>query len=73
VGSGWATYEAALRERLGVAPRFADGARYPQAVHVAELAARDFKAGRALPPEQALPVYLRDKVALTLVEQGKGR
>ena len=71
VGSGWATYEAALRERLGVAPRFADGARYPQAVHVAELAAREFMAGRALPPEQALPVYLRDKVALTLVEQGK--
>jgi len=71
VGSGWATYEAALRERLGVAPRFADGARYPQAVHVAELAAREFKAGRAQAPEQALPVYLRDKVALTLVEQGK--
>ena len=23
------------------------------------------------PPELALPVYLRDKVALTLVEQGK--
>lgn len=71
VGSGWATYEAVLRERLGVEPRYADGARYPQAAHVAELAAREFKAGRALPPEQALPVYLRDKVALTLAEQGK--
>ena len=72
-GSGWATYETVLREKLGAAPRFANGACYPQAVHVAELAAREFKAGRALPPEQALPVYLRDKVALTLVEQGKGR
>lgn len=71
VGSGWATYEAVLRERLGAAPRFADGARYPQALHVAELAAREFKAGRAQAPELALPVYLRDKVALTLVEQGK--
>lgn len=71
VGSGWATYETVLRERLGTAPRFADGARYPQAVHVAELAAREFKAGRAQAPELALPVYLRDKVALTLVEQGK--
>jgi tRNA threonylcarbamoyladenosine biosynthesis protein TsaB len=71
VGSGWATYEAVLRERLGTAPRFADGARYPQAIHVAELAAREFKAGRAQAPELALPVYLRDKVALTLVEQGK--
>jgi len=71
VGSGWATYESVLRERLGQEPCFADGARYPQAAHVAELAAREFKAGRALPPEQALPVYLRDKVALTLAEQGK--
>jgi tRNA threonylcarbamoyladenosine biosynthesis protein TsaB len=71
VGSGWATYEAVLRERLGQAPRFADGNRYPQALHVAELAAREFKAGRAQPPELALPVYLRDKVALTLAEQGK--
>ena len=71
VGSGWATYETALREKLGCEPRYADGARYPQAVHVAELAVREFRAGRALPPEQALPVYLRDKVALTLVEHGK--
>ncbi|MEW9623957.1 tRNA (adenosine(37)-N6)-threonylcarbamoyltransferase complex dimerization subunit type 1 TsaB [Rhodanobacter geophilus] len=71
VGSGWATYEAALRECLGGEPRYADGARYPQALHVAELAAREFKAGRAQAPELALPVYLRDKVALTLVEQGK--
>ncbi|HJW06875.1 MAG TPA: tRNA (adenosine(37)-N6)-threonylcarbamoyltransferase complex dimerization subunit type 1 TsaB [Rhodanobacter sp.] len=71
VGSGWATYQGVLRERLGMEPRRADGTRYPQAAHVAELAAREFKAGRALPPEQALPVYLRDKVALTLVEQGK--
>ena len=47
------------------------GQCYPQAEHVAMLAVRDFQAGRALAPEQALPVYLRDKVALTLVEQGK--
>lgn len=72
VGSGWTTYEAVLRERLGAAPRYADGARYPQAVHVAELAAHEFMAGRAQAPDLALPVYLRDKVALTLVEQGKG-
>ena len=51
--------------------RSADGARYPQAAHVAELAMREFNAGRIHAPELALPVYLRDKVALTLVEQGK--
>ncbi len=71
VGTGWATYADVLRGRLTGELRSADGTRYPQARHVAELAAAEFKAGRASAPEHALPVYLRDKVALTLVEQGK--
>lgn len=71
VGTGWATYADALRKQLGVAPRSTDGACYPQARHVATLAVSEFKAGKALAPELALPVYLRDKVALTLVEQGR--
>ncbi|GLQ47657.1 tRNA (adenosine(37)-N6)-threonylcarbamoyltransferase complex dimerization subunit type 1 TsaB [Dyella lipolytica] len=71
VGTGWATYADALRDRLGVVPRSADGACYPQARHVATLAVSEFKAGRAHAPELALPVYLRDKVALTLAEQGR--
>ncbi len=71
VGSGWGSYADILRGRLTGALRGADAARYPQARHVAELAVREFRAGHAQPPEQALPVYLRDKVAQTLVEQGK--
>ncbi|MHA6205423.1 tRNA (adenosine(37)-N6)-threonylcarbamoyltransferase complex dimerization subunit type 1 TsaB [Dyella soli] len=71
VGTGWATYADVLRGRLSGELRSANGACYPQARHVAELAAREFAAGRVCAPEQALPVYLRDKVALTLVEQGK--
>lgn len=71
VGTGWATYASALREKLGIDPHSADGARYPQARHVATLAVREFKAGNAHAPELALPVYLRDKVALTLAEQGR--
>jgi len=71
VGSGWAAYAAALSQRLTGTLHSADGLRYPQAVHVAGLALREFKAGHAQAPELALPVYLRDKVALTLVEQGK--
>ncbi|AIF47130.1 tRNA (adenosine(37)-N6)-threonylcarbamoyltransferase complex dimerization subunit type 1 TsaB [Dyella japonica] len=71
VGTGWTTYADVLRPRLTGPLLSAEGARYPQARHVAELAAREFAAGRAHAPEQALPVYLRDKVALTLVEQGK--
>lgn len=71
VGSGWATYATVLCGRLTGTLRSADGMRYPQAAHVAELAMREFKAGRVPAAELALPVYLRDKVALTLVEQGK--
>jgi tRNA threonylcarbamoyladenosine biosynthesis protein TsaB len=69
VGSGWIAYADALSRRLKVAPSYADGARYPQALAVAQLAAPQFAAGRGVAPEQALPVYLRDKVALTLQEQ----
>ncbi|CAM5525814.1 tRNA threonylcarbamoyladenosine biosynthesis protein TsaB OS=Rhodanobacter lindaniclasticus OX=75310 GN=B1991_14950 PE=3 SV=1 [Rhodanobacter lindaniclasticus] len=71
VGSGWATYAPVLSQRLTGTLHSADGLRYPQAAHVAELGLREFRAGHVLAPELALPVYLRDKVALTLVEQGR--
>jgi len=69
VGTGWDAYRDALAARLSAPPVFADGARYPQARAVAMLAVPLFAAGRGVAPEQALPVYLRDKVALTLAEQ----
>lgn len=69
LGTGWGAYGEAIRERLPSPPRWADGDRYPQARDVARLAAPLFTAGKGVPPEQALPVYLRDKVALTLDEQ----
>jgi tRNA threonylcarbamoyladenosine biosynthesis protein TsaB len=58
---------------LHVDPIWAQGARYPQAIHVARLAGRDHSAGASLAPELALPVYLRDKVALTSREQSLAR
>ena len=69
VGSGWLAYADALAARLPAAPKIADGARFPQARAIAQLAAPQFAAGRSVAPELALPVYLRDKVALTLQEQ----
>lgn len=69
IGSGWDAYRDALFAKLPGPPRWADGARYPRARAVARLAAPQFAAGRGLAPEDALPVYLRDKVALTLDEQ----
>lgn len=73
VGSGWHVYGRTIRERLPGPPLWADGRRYPQARDVARLAAPLFAEGKGVPPEQALPVYLRDKVALTLQEQQDAR
>ena len=69
IGSGWDAYRDALAARLSATPIWADGARYPQARQIARLAQPQFAAGRGVSPEYALPVYLRDKVALTLDEQ----
>ncbi|HEY8011771.1 MAG TPA: tRNA (adenosine(37)-N6)-threonylcarbamoyltransferase complex dimerization subunit type 1 TsaB [Rudaea sp.] len=69
VGSGWDAYREALAALLPATPTFADGARYPQARAVLRLAAPQFASGGGVLPEAALPVYLRDKVALTLEEQ----
>ena len=73
LGTGWSAYGDSIRACLASAPRWADGDRYPQACDVARLAAPLFAAGKGVPPEQALPVYLRDKVALTLEEQHDAR
>lgn len=73
IGSGWATYCDVLTACLPGAPLWADGERYPQATEVARLAAPLARAGRGVAPEHALPVYLRDKVALTSLEQATAR
>ncbi len=67
-GSGWSAYGGELEPRLGI-PRSVNAEAFPQARHVARLAALAFARGAAVPPEQALPVYLRDKVALTMAER----
>jgi len=63
IGSGWGTYEAVLRERLGgrVAGILPD--RFPRAAWIARLGAEVFRHGGCVAAEDAQPVYLRDKVA----------
>lgn len=68
-GSGWDACRDALESRLG--PKLA-GVRvgvFPSARTVAELGVADLVAGRALAPEQAVPVYIRDDVALKQVRR----
>lgn len=63
-GSGWDQYHAALLQRLD---KHVAGWRervYPRARDVARLGAAVFRAGRAIPAELALPVYVRDDVAV---------
>jgi tRNA threonylcarbamoyladenosine biosynthesis protein TsaB len=60
VGSGFAAYPELCRQfpldalMQGLLPR---------AVEIVQLAVPEVEAGRVFPPEQALPVYLRDDVA----------
>ncbi len=61
-GPGWAAF-AGLAERLGLAPAPAELARLPSARHALRLGEALWCAGKKCSPDQALPVYLREKVA----------
>ena len=62
VGAGWAAHGEALRARLGARVEDVDVTVEPRAGALVRLAARAFERGQAVPPELALPVYLRDRV-----------
>jgi tRNA threonylcarbamoyladenosine biosynthesis protein TsaB len=62
VGAGWIAYEAILAERCAGQVEAWDGAVFPRARDVAVLGLAGYQAGQAVSAEQALPVYLRDKV-----------
>jgi len=69
IGSGWAVYHEQLEQRLRQPLMHLETNQFPRASAVAALGAYDFKQGRSVPVEQAMPVYLRDKVAKTEVER----
>jgi tRNA threonylcarbamoyladenosine biosynthesis protein TsaB len=68
-GSGFAAYGPALESRYagqlgGLRPEL-----HPHARDIASLAADEIRAGLAVPADQAHPIYLRDRVALTVGER----
>lgn len=68
-GSGFATYGRELAQRYGAQLAAVDPQAYPHACSIAELAVPQLSAGRGLPAEQAVPFYIRDRVALKMNEQ----
>ncbi len=72
-GSGWQAYGAALHERLAAELSTVDGEALPNAADALALAAPEFAAGRVLDGAALLPVYLRNRVALTTAEQQAAR
>jgi tRNA threonylcarbamoyladenosine biosynthesis protein TsaB len=71
VGSGAAAYRAVLESRFATRAAAWMPDALPHAADVARLALHALASGGRLDPLDAQPVYLRDKVALTLAEQGK--
>lgn len=62
VGQGWDAYPELLKSSCGTGLQKCIPNRYPNAQDIAIIAAADYQQGRVVKAEQALPVYLRDKV-----------
>ena len=68
-GTGWGTYRDALSSAVGVDLVKVLPDALPHAEDALRLAVPEFEAGRAVNADALAPVYLRNKVALTIVEQ----
>ena len=69
VGTGFAAADGVLGKRLGADLKRLDPVALPHAADLARLAAAGYARGEAVAAERVEPAYLRDNVALTLVEQ----
>jgi tRNA threonylcarbamoyladenosine biosynthesis protein TsaB len=68
-GSGWAAYGDVFAESHAGQVSEALPQAYPQAASLAALALPIFKTGLGVPAAQAAPIYIRNKVALTMRER----
>lgn len=68
-GTGWGAYAEALKQAAGVEPSAINGAALPSATAALTLALPRFLADQTQSSDDLAPVYLRNKVALTLLEQ----
>lgn len=68
-GNGFSAHGVALQARYSGRLSAIMPDIVPHAQQIARLAVREFQAGRSVAPEKALPVYIRDKVALKTHER----
>jgi len=69
-GTGWGTYESVLTQVTG-ATIAEDVDPFPHALDILLIGSEQLVRGEGVTPENALPVYLRDNVALTEKERAE--
>lgn len=69
LGSGWSVYADELNKVLSGLVQGVVSDVWPHAAAAAQLGAHGFACGMAVAVEQAMPVYLRDKVAKKISER----
>lgn len=68
-GTGWGVYDEVLRHNFAEQLSGVSVEHYPQANSIIKLAQIEIAAGRLLPADKAMPVYLRNNVAKKKGEQ----
>jgi tRNA threonylcarbamoyladenosine biosynthesis protein TsaB len=68
-GSGFGAYRDALERRYAGVLAGVDAGAYPHAREIARLAVTEFERGGGVDAAQAVPLYLRDRVALKTAER----
>ena len=71
IGSGFAMHRKTLEQVYAGHLSGMDGSAVPQAAAIATLGAARIAAGLGVDAAQALPLYLRDKVALKTSERAQ--
>lgn len=72
VGSGWQTYPEALSHVYGKQLQAIQSAVLPNAQALLKLAFSAFARGEAKPAGEAMPIYIRNRVALKTAEREQG-
>lgn len=73
IGHGWSAYADILQERFAGKLTGMNTDSLPAAEFMLPFAVTAWQAGRAVAPEEAQPVYLRNKIALTTQERMAGK